>query len=461
MEQKVLKQKQFFMDGKTRSFSSRLHLLKKLKQVMLEQEPKLYAAMELDLHKSKLEVYATELLPCLEELDYMIHHSQKKLRPKRKRMSLAGLPGFGTCTFQPYGTVLILAPWNYPFQLAMMPLIGAIACGNTAIIKPSEYAPQTAALIAMMVEQVFAMEHACVIQGDAEVSKELLAIPFDLIFFTGSTKVGQQVMEAASKHLTPVILELGGKSPCIVSETADLAYAAKRIVWGKFLNAGQTCVASDHVYVQEQVKEAFLKEIKKVVSQLCRQDETGVILDLCSIISSRHLARLEAMVDPQKVVCGGSVNHVRRQMAITVLTNVTMEDACMQEEIFGPLLPVLSYASFDQLTATLQKQPRPLALYYFGSSKHEIAAVQSRISFGSGCINDVILQVAQQNLPFGGIGASGMGRYHGYASIQAFTYEQSMLMKKPFFDLPLLYPPYHNRHNTVKKLMRFIGKERR
>lgn len=191
MEQKVLKQKQFFMDGKTRSFSWRLHLLKKLKKVMLEQENLLYEAMELDLHKSKLEVYATELLPCLEELDYMIHHSQKKLRPKRKRMSLAGLPGFGTCTFQPYGTVLILAPWNYPFQLAMMPLIGAIACGNTAIIKPSEYAPQTAALIAMMVEQVFAMEHVCVIQGDAAVSKELLALPFDLIFFTGSTKVGQ------------------------------------------------------------------------------------------------------------------------------------------------------------------------------------------------------------------------------------------------------------------------------
>lgn len=446
----VERQKSYFYSGKTRGIEERKKQLCALYESIQSYESEIFEALKLDLNKSEHESYTTEIGYTLKEISFMIKNLSKWSKPKRVKTAMTHIGSTGRIIPEPYGVTLVIAPWNYPFQLAIAPLVGAIAAGNTVILKPSELTPNVSSVLAKMLTELFPPEFVAVIEGDAEVSTSLLKEPFDYIFFTGSVGVGKIVMEAAAKQLTPLTLELGGKSPCIVHKDAKLDVTARRIVWGKFLNAGQTCVAPDYVYVHSSIKDQFIEEMRKAVHEQYGenplQNEKYV-----RIVSGRHFERLCSFLGNGQAVLGGNYDPDRLLIEPTVLTDVTWDDAVMEDEIFGPILPLLEYENIEDVIATVQHHPKPLALYVFSEARDVQKQVTQSISYGGGCINDVVYHLATPYLPFGGVGQSGLGSYHGEQSFQTFSHYKSILSQSTAFDMKI-------RYSSTKSALKFIRK---
>lgn len=448
----VTAQRQYFRSGATRSVSIRRLMLDKLERAILAHEGKLLAALEADLGKAGFEAYACEVGIILAELRFAKNHVERWAAPQKRRSALALFPAKSCVVADPYGVALILSPWNYPVQLTLAPLISALAAGCTAVVKPSAYAPATAAVLEEMITGVFDPRFVAVVQGGRAENAALLEQNFDYIFFTGSTEVGKSVMAAAAKHLTPVTLELGGKSPVIIRPDADLALAARRLVWGKFLNAGQTCVAPDHVYVPQEMRDALVAELGR---QIQKQYGSHPLKspDLPKIINERHFDRLMALMGSGTVAAGGQSDRERRRIAPTVLVDVTEESAVMAEEIFGPILPVITYTDLDELIECQQSKPRPLALYIFAKNRGDQEHIVSTVPSGGVCINDVVIHLASPHVPFGGVGESGMGCCHGKAGFDTFTHYRTVV-RRGRLDLPVRYPPFLGKKlGLLKKLM--------
>lgn len=439
----IERQRTFFAGGATRDPVLRRERLRRLRQAIRERETAIAAALREDLGKSETEAYMTEIGMTLGELDYMIRHVERFSRPQRVKTPLAQFPAASRRVPEPFGTVLIMSPWNYPFMLTLEPLVDALAAGNTAVVKPSAYAPATSAVIRELLESVFPPEWVAVAEGGRAVNQALLDQRWDTIFFTGGIEVGRLVLEKAAPHLTPVTLELGGKSPCIVDETADLPLAARRIVFGKFLNAGQTCVAPDYLLVQEAVKDRLVENIR---AEIRRQfgDDPLKNPDYGKIINGKHFNRLIGLMQSGRAVVGGRTDGVSR-IEPTLLDEVTPDSAVMGEEIFGPLLPVLPYSTLDEAMRVIERHPTPLALYLFTTDKAAERRVLSSVRFGGGCVNDTVVHLATSHMGFGGVGASGMGSYHGRQGFDTFTHYKSIVKQKPHVDIPLRYQPYTPR----------------
>ncbi|MFI8705752.1 aldehyde dehydrogenase [Bacillus sp. NPDC077411] len=446
----VERQKSYFYSGKTRGIDERKQQLRALYESIQRYESEIFAALKLDLNKSEHESYTTEIGYTLKEISFMIKNLSKWSKPKRVKTAMTHIGSKGKIIPEPYGVTLIIAPWNYPFQLAIAPLVGAIAAGNTVVLKPSELTPNVSKVLAKILTELFPSEFVAVMEGGAEVSTALLKEPFDYIFFTGSVGVGKIVMEAAAKQLTPLTLELGGKSPCIVHKDAKLDVTARRIVWGKFLNAGQTCVAPDYVYVHSSIKDQFIEEMRKAVHEQYGekplQNEKYV-----RIVSRRHFERLCSFLEDGQAVIGGNYDQDKLLIEPTVLTDVTWNDAVMEDEIFGPILPLLEYDHIEDVITTVQRHPKPLALYVFSEERDLQKQVTQSISYGGGCINDVVYHLATPYLPFGGVGQSGLGSYHGEQSFQAFSHYKSILSQSTTFDMKI-------RYSSTKSALKFIRK---
>lgn len=446
-------QRHYFNTGKTKKRSFRLDQLKKLKNTLKTYEAEIYKALKQDLNKSAHESLTTELGFIYMEIDFALKNLKQWMQPRKVQ---APITHKGTQNYiyqEPYGVALIIAPWNYPLQLSLAPMIGAMAAGNCVVLKPSEYAQATSCLLTKMIAATFPHQYVTVIEGDKDVSQTLLSKPFDYIFFTGSSQVGKVVMAAASHFLTPVTLELGGKSPTIIDHDADIKLAAKRIVWGKFTNAGQTCVAPDFIYVHERVKDKFLKAVRKYIKRFYSKqplDNTEYV----KIINTQHFQRLQKLLNGVHISYGGEIDQKHLKIAPTLLENITWDDPIMQEEIFGPLLPILSFSSLDDVIKQLQTMDKPLALYFFGKNNRSFDSVRERISFGGGCMNDTLYHLANPHLPFGGVGPSGMGSYHGIYSFKTFSHEKSIMKQTNKFDVPLRYPGSNLAHKLVKKIMK-------
>lgn len=449
------RQRTFFRSGKTRELAFRIEALQKLQRAISANEQDLCAALAEDLGKPELEAVVSETAMVIREIGFICRHLQRWTAPQRVRSSLLNFPAKGTVNYEPYGVTLIVGPWNYPAQLLFSPLAGALAAGNCALLKPSELAVNTAAVVNRIISETFDPDYISVMQGGPELSRELLEQRFDLIFFTGSTRVGRLVMQAAARHLTPVVLELGGKSPAIVDADADLAIAARRIVWGKFFNAGQTCVAPDYLLVHADVKVALLE---KMITQIGAFYGTDPKLshDYGRIINESHLQRLAAFLQEGKIIVGGEVDLAERYLAPTILDDVSWRMPVMQEEIFGPILPVLSFTNHDDVVELIGRHATPLALYYFSQDKVRQQRIMTSSLFGGGCINDTIVHLSEHRLPFGGVGTSGQGSYHGKASFEAFSHRKSILHRGTWPDLPLRYPPYDGKLKWLKKLFEWL-----
>lgn len=453
MKQAIESQRAYFLTGQTKSYQSRYEALKKLKAAIKANEEAILAALRHDLNKSDFEAYATEIGITLEEINFTLKHVKHWMKDKKVRSPFTQFPSKTWIKQDPYGHVLIIAPWNYPFQLAIAPLVGAIAAGNVVTIKPSEHALKTQEVINDLIQSTFDSRYVNVILGDVSVNQALLNEKFDYIFFTGSTAVGKIVMEKAAKLLTPVTLELGGKSPLIVDETAHLDLAAKRIVWGKFINAGQTCVAPDYVYVHSSVKASLITKMQHYITRFYGQDPI-THKDYPKIINQNHFTRLLALLKDETVSFGGSYDVSSLKITPTLLEHVTWESKVMQEEIFGPILPIMSYSSLDELVGVLQTKPKPLALYVFTTKKAVEDKILNALSFGGGAINDTIVHLVSPHLPFGGVGESGMGHYHGKYSFKTFSHQKSILKKSNRYDMPLRYPTHHKYINILKFFMK-------
>ena len=454
MDSQSLRQQQelFFRSGKTKDIDFRLEALQKLRNSIKENETKIMEALKADLNKSDFESYTTEIGIVLEEIRFVMKNLRSWAQPQKVKTPVTHIGSSSYLYPEPYGVALIIAPWNYPFQLAIAPLIGALAAGNCAVIKPSELTPMTSEILEKLITEQFPSEYISVMQGGVETSQALLAEKFDYIFFTGSVQVGKIVMEAAAKHLTPVTLELGGKSPCIVHEDANIKLAAKRIAWGKFLNAGQTCVAPDYLYVHKQVKAEFLAYLEAAVNELYGETPLNNP-NFTRIVSERHFQRLERYLKNGDVRAGGQINKKELKIAPTVLTNITWDDPVMQEEIFGPVLPVLEYDQLTEVIEGIQNHPNPLALYLFTENVQVQNQILGHISFGGGCINDTVYHLSSPYLPFGGVGSSGTGAYHGKESFDTFSHYKSILKQTTKFDIPFRYP---NIKNGLKKIKYFL-----
>mgnify|MGYP004660899185 FL=1 len=441
-------QRSFFLTGNTLDVEFRIQSLQKLKAFILKYESEIHAAIQKDLGKSNFESYMCETGLTLSEISYMLKHVRSFSKEKRVHTPLAQFHSKSYRKPSPHGVVLIMSPWNYPFLLTIEPLVDAIAAGNTAVIKPSAYSPNTSAVIYRMISECFSPEYVSVITGGRAENTCLLGEKFDYIFFTGSQSVGKEVMRKAAEHLTPVTLELGGKSPCIVEKSANLKLAARRIVFGKYLNCGQTCVAPDYIYCDASVKDALLKELRhQIRKQFGKQPLNNV--NYGKIINEKHFQRICSLIDPSKVVVGGETNQERLQIAPTVMDHVTLQDAVMGQEIFGPVLPVLTYQTLDEAISQIQSMPHPLALYLFTSDQTIAQKVTSRCGFGGGCINDTIIHLATSEMGFGGFGESGMGSYHGKDGFDTFSHYKSIVDKKTWLDLPMRYQPYRALHNKL------------
>ena len=452
-----IKEKQlvFFKDFKTQDVKIRIQHLKKLKRVLEEREESLFEALYQDLKKPVFESFTSELLMVQKELDLHIKNIKEWAAPKRVSGSLINFPSQDYILSEPYGTVLLISPWNYPFQLAMIPLIGAIAAGNTAVIKPSESAPHTAQIIEEIISEVFPPEWAIVIQGDMKVGAALLKTQWDYIFYTGSTAVGKIVAKDAAEFLTPTTLELGGKSPCIVDGTAPIQKTARRIVWGKFLNCGQTCIAPDYVLVQKEYKKALvaamIQEIEKAFGKNAKNSK-----DYGRIIHQKHFEKLEKDLDKQKLLYGGKKDKDELYFGPTLVEEPALDSSLLVDEIFGPILPVLSYTTESDIDSILTKLMNPLAFYLFSTNRRFINTMIQRYSFGGGVVNDAIIHFTNDKLPFGGIGNSGMGAYHGKHSFEVFTHAKPVVKRSFWFDLPQRYAPYPKSLKALKFLLKKI-----
>lgn len=453
IESLVAEQYAFFATNATKPYSWRRDKLALLRTAIISHESDILAALQSDLHKPPFEGYESELGMVLDELRYAERNLARWMRPRRVSTGIVNFPASSLILSEPYGVVLIMAPWNYPFLLSMEPLIGAIAAGNCFVLKPSKDAPATARVMTAIIEEVFDNACGAVVTGGREENKNLLDQPFDYIFFTGGQTVGHVVMDAAAKNLTPVTLELGGKSPCIVDETAVIPLAARRIVWGKYLNAGQTCVAPDYILVHERVKERFIKALEHEIHKRYGSNPLDN-LDYVHIVNGKHYQRLMGLLDGADVIVGGQGNPETRAIAPTVIDNVSWDDPLMEQEIFGPLMPLITYESLDDIIARIKARPKPLALYLFTTNKEHERQVLTSVSYGGGCVNDTIVHLASTSLPFGGVGASGMGNYHGDYSFKTFSHEKSIVRKSNVIDIPLRYPPYRNHLSLLRRIMR-------
>ena len=450
----VTKQRYFFNTGQTIPTSFRIEMLTKLKKAIVNNQDKIIEALKLDLGKSEVEAYMTEIGMTLSELNYMLKNVKKLTKPVKAKTPLAQFHSKSYTIANPYGNVLIISPWNYPFLLTMDPLIASIAAGNTAIVKPSAYAPNTANVIKEILDSCYIEEYIKTVLGGREENKELLQEKFDFIFFTGSGEVGKYVLEHAAKHLTPCVLELGGKSPVIVDETANIKLAARRIVFGKIINSGQTCVAPDYIFCDERIKDVLVKEIIKEL-KLQSGEKPLENANYPRIVNKKHFDRLVGLIDKEKVVYGGSYNEETLQIEPTVLDNVTFGDKVMLEEIFGPVLPIITFQKFMEVYEELKELPKPLALYFFSTDKTRIDFVIKRMRYGGGCINDTLIHLATTNMPFGGVGESGMGSYHGKNGFYAFSHVKSIVDKKNWIDLTLRYQPYtKQKEKLIKKFLK-------
>ena len=450
IDEVLKKQREFFNSGKTKNVEFRLEHLKKLKKIILSNEEEIKKALKLDLNKSASESYMTEIGMTLSELTFAIKHVKKWSKNKRVGTPLAHFPSKSFISKEPYGVVLILSPWNYPFMLLIEPLIGAIAAGNTVVLKPSEFAPNTANVIEKIIRECFNKDYVTVVQGDKDVSQSLIEKKFDYIFYTGGTKVGKIVMQEASKNLIPVTLELGGKSPCIIDKKYNMHLAAKRLLFGKLLNAGQTCIAPDYLLVDKEIKKEFIKELKNVLNEYLGEDKINNN-DYPKIINERHFDRILNLMNGEKILIGGKYDKDLLKIEPTILDNPKIDSKVMNEEIFGPILPIITYKSIDEAIKYIKKFEKPLALYMFTNDKKIQKKIMDEVSFGGGCINDTIIHIANSNMGFGGVGYSGIGNYHGKRSFDTFSHERS-ITKKYSLDLPMRYMPYSNLKDQLIRM---------
>ena len=442
------KQKQFFRSGATLPLCFRRQMLRKLSDAMHQYEKPLAEALWTDLHKSYEEAYLTELSIVYGEIRNHLRHLSRWARAERKSSPLAILPATSRIIKEPLGNTLIIAPWNYPVQLLLNPLVGAISAGCTAMLKPSPYVPNVSRVLTEMIRATFPEEYIAIVEGNREVNQMLLAERWDLIFFTGSPSLGKMVMEAAAKHLTPVVLELGGKSPCIIDKSADLKVAAKRVAWGKALNAGQTCIAPDYLMIHEDVKDKFLKLLVKEWKHLLTKDPQKA-KHFVRIVSDKALERLIGYLDNGTIYHGGKYDKATRYLSPTILTDVQENAPVMQEEIFGPIFPVLTFKDLDEVISFVNKREKPLALYYFGKDDQKILR---HTSSGGACVNDVIMHIVNHKVPFGGVGNSGMGSYHGKDSFLTFSHRRSVIKTPTWVDMPFRYMPY-KLFKLIKKMV--------
>ena len=447
----VAAQRTFFSSGKTLDLSYRRDALKKLKSAIKANESRISDALLKDLGKSASESFMCEIGLTLSELSYVLSHMGRWAKPRRVLTPLAQFHARSFTIANPYGVVLIMSPWNYPFMLTLEPLIGALAAGNCAVVKPSAYAPATSAIIRELLGECFPPEYVAVVEGGRAENQALLDQRFDYIFFTGGVTVGREVMKKASEHLTPVSLELGGKSPCIVDATAKLDLAAKRLAFGKLLNCGQTCVAPDYLLIDRRVKDEFLALLKKHIAAMI--GENALANDkYVHMVNRRHYDRVLGLIDPAKVVFGGKGDPETLRIQPTIMDGVTADDAVMQEEIFGPVLPVIAYDTIDEAVSFINGREHPLALYLFSEDQATQDRFLNAVPFGGGCLNDTIIHLATSRMGFGGVGHSGMGSYHGKKSFDTFSHEKSIVSKSTWMDLPVRYMPYGNWKDRLLRL---------
>lgn len=450
----VEQQRIFFNTSKTKDIQFRSQALKTLKNSILFHEQDIKDALYKDLHKADMESYFSEIGMVLSELSFTLNRIQKWSKKHRVLTPLAQFYGSSYSIYEPYGITLLMSPWNYPFMLSIAPLIGAMAAGNCIILKPSAYAPNTANIMNTIIQECFEPSYICVVEGGRKENTQLLEQRFDYIFFTGGVQVGKLVMEKAAQHLTPITLELGGKSPCIVDKSANLKIAAKRIAFGKYLNAGQTCVAPDYLCIHEQVKEEFVQYFKQALYEFFQENPLNNP-ELPKIINNKHFHRLCNLMKDETVVIGGKTNEEMLQIEPTLLDNVYFDAPIMQEEIFGPILPMISYQKIEEVITYVTSHEKPLALYLFTNDKHIEKQILKECSFGGGCINDTIIHLATSRLGFGGVGGSGMGSYHGKKSFTTFSHEKGIVKKANWIDLPFRYHPYtKTKERMIKFFMR-------
>lgn len=448
----VQRQRDYFASGATKPVERRLEMLRRLEETIRLREDDINAALKADLNKPPMESYMTETGMVLSEIAFLRKHAAAWARPTHVPTPMAQFPARSFILKEPYGVALIMSPWNYPVQLTLEPLAGAVAAGNCAVVKPSAYTPRTSRILAELIAAVFPSEYVTVVEGGRAENSALLEEQFDYIFFTGSVSVGRLVMEKAAKHLTPVSLELGGKSPVLIDETANIPLAARRVAFGKCLNAGQTCVAPDYVLIHRSVKEAFLTEYRKAVASFF---PGGDYSDMPVIVNDKHFQRLLGLLEGQNVAMGGPVDPQRRFIPPTLLDEVSWDAPVMQEEIFGPILPMLAYTDLEEAMSAIAARPKPLALYLFTSNATVERKVLGRLSFGGGCVNDTIIHLATSHMGFGGVGDSGMGGYHGKRSFMTFSHEKSIVKKSVLLDLPMRYRPYTRaRERMVRKFLK-------
>lgn len=448
-------QKNYFLTGETKSVIFRKKTLLHLKDEIIKREQDIIDALYNDLKKPEFESVLTETEIVLAELNLTIKNLNAWAKPKRVFPSMLNFPSTDKIYSEPYGNTLIIGPWNYPYQLTLSPLIGAIAAGNTVVLKPSEFAPHTSKVLKDIILNVFNPKHITVIEGDANVAQELLKERWDYIFFTGSVAVGKIVAKAAAEHLTPTTLELGGKNPCIIDETANIKLAAKRITWGKFLNVGQTCIASDYILIHNSVKQQFIKAMQTEI-ELAYTKNPEQSKDLARIINERNFNRLDAMLQNENIVIGGATNKNELYISPTVIDEPNLDSEVMKEEIFGPILPVLGYNSEEDINAIISNYDKPLSLYVFSTNKAFTQKMITTYSFGGGVINDTIIHFSNHRLPFGGVGHSGIGAYHGKRSFDTFSHKKSIVKKGNWLDIPIRYAPYKGKTKLVKLFLKYF-----
>jgi len=449
----IQRQRDFFRTGQTKQIQYRINALKMLRESIQANENKIFSALREDLGKSEFESFAGEIGVVLSEISEAVRYIRSWAKRRKVKSRLINFPDRNFIYPQPYGVILIIGPWNYPLQLVLAPLVAAIAAGNCIVIKPSELAPATSSLISGIIRASFPSEYLAVIEGGIEESRALLKQRFDFIFFTGGSKVGRIVMKEAAENLTPIALELGGKSPAIVESDANIEVAARRIVWGKFFNAGQTCVAPDYLLVNSKISRRLLDALIRTIHKFYGDDPFGSP-DFSRIINDVHFDRLAGLMSDGHILIGGEKDRSKRYIAPTIITEISWEDPIMQEEIFGPILPVLEFEHLDTVLEKISDRPRPLALYCFSSNKSTCKRVLERVEFGGGCINDCVMHLLNPNLPFGGVGESGMGCYHGKYGFETFSHRKSILKKGTWMDIALRYPPYAGKLKWMKKILK-------
>lgn len=451
----IEKQRTYFNNGNCKSLDFRIQQLKKLKKCLKENESDILQALYLDLGKSEVEAYMSEVGFVYAEIDFMIKNLKSFARPAKVKTPLLYLGAKSSIYSDPLGLVLVIGPWNYPFQLLIAPLVGSMAAGNCTILKPSEFAPHCSELLNNLIKNTFIADYIAVVEGAIPECSSLLNQKFDYIFYTGGSYAGRIVMEAAARNLTPLTLELGGKSPCIVDRDVNITKTARRIAWGKYLNAGQTCVAPDYLMVHRDIKNDLLKAIKESILDFYGSDPLQS-KHYSRIINDRHFMRLIALLYDSQIVWGGQNKREEKFIAPTIIENVSLESPVMQEEIFGPILPVLEYEDLHKVIEHINSRPKPLALYFFSRDKIKQKKILSQSSSGGVCINDTLSHITTRTLPFGGVGESGIGQYHGKASFDTFSHKKSVLNNKFFLDASIKYPPYNISLSKIKKLMKYV-----